>query len=122
MVLDDMKSLGFQYATYAGFSLGIDDFVIPKEKKPLIEKAQKDVIQEEKMYQEGVISARERFNRVVEIWSAVTDKVSSAMIDEMRKISFEGDEPESPVCHGGFRLAREQAADPSTSRDAGIDE
>ena len=43
-VLDDMKSLGFTYATYAGFSLGIDDFVIPKQKKPLIEKAQKEKI------------------------------------------------------------------------------
>ena len=91
MVLDSMKTLGFNYATQAGFSLGIDDFIIPAEKKKLVDKALKDVRKEEELYQEGVISARERFNRVVEIWGSVTDKVSGAMIDEMRTSSFEGD-------------------------------
>jgi len=89
-VLDEMKTLGFNYATFAGFSLGIDDFIIPKEKQALVSKAQKDVQKEEKLYQEGVISARERFNRVVGIWGSVTDKVSSVMIEEMRRVSFEG--------------------------------
>jgi len=91
-ILDRMKRLGFTYATVAGFSLGIDDFIIPKEKKTLVEKAQKKVQKIESLYREGVISSRERFNRVVEIWSVVTDKVSVAMIEQMRKVSFEGDE------------------------------
>lgn len=89
-MLDKMKELGFNYATQAGFSLGIDDFVIPDEKPKLIEKAKKEVKKIENLYREGTISAGERFNRVVEIWSYVTDKVSSAMIEKMRKISFEG--------------------------------
>jgi DNA-directed RNA polymerase subunit beta' len=91
-MLDKMKELGFNYATYAGFSLGIDDFIIPKEKSELVEKAQKEVQDIERLYREGTISAGERFNRVVEIWGAVTDKVSGAMIETMRKVSFEGDE------------------------------
>lgn len=91
-MLDKMKELGFNYATYAGFSLGIDDFIIPKEKSELVEKAQKEVQDIERLYREGTISAGERFNRVVEIWGAVTDKVSVAMIETMRKVSFEGDE------------------------------
>ncbi|NOR15077.1 MAG: DNA-directed RNA polymerase subunit beta' [Candidatus Aminicenantes bacterium] len=89
-VLDSMKTLGFNYATYAGFSLGIDDFIIPEEKKALVAKAHKNVQREEQLYKEGVISARERFNRVVEIWGTTTDKVSSAMIERMRQVSFEG--------------------------------
>jgi DNA-directed RNA polymerase subunit beta' len=88
--LDKLKELGFNQATQAGFSLGIDDFVIPKEKKNLVDKAQKEVQDIEKLYLDGTISAGERFNRVVEIWGAVTDKVSVAMIAEMKKISFEG--------------------------------
>jgi DNA-directed RNA polymerase subunit beta' len=88
-LLDKMKELGFNYATQAGFSLGIDDFLIPKEKSELVEKAQKEVQKIEKLYREGTISAGERFNRVVEIWGEVTDKVSTAMIDQMRKASFE---------------------------------
>jgi DNA-directed RNA polymerase subunit beta' len=91
-VLDEMKELGFNYATLAGFSLGIDDFIIPREKKGLVERAQKEVQKIENLYQEGVISSRERFNRVVEIWGGVTDRVSSAMIEQMREVSFESDE------------------------------
>ena len=91
-ILDAMKGLGFTYATQAGFSLGIDDFVIPKEKAHLVDRAQKDVLDIEKLYRDGTISSGERFNRVIEIWGTVTDKVSIAMIEEMRKISFEGKE------------------------------
>ncbi len=91
-ILDRMKELGFNYATYAGFSLGIDDFIIPKEKSELVEKAQNEVQKIEKLYREGTISAGERFNRVVEIWGSTTDKVSNAMIEQMRKSSFEGKE------------------------------
>ncbi|MFO7865852.1 MAG: DNA-directed RNA polymerase subunit beta' [Candidatus Aminicenantes bacterium] len=89
-VLDALKELGFYYATKAGFSLGINDFIVPREKTALVDKAQKEVRKIEGLYQEGVISSRERFNRVVEIWGTVTDKVSGAMIDEMRKLSVEG--------------------------------
>jgi DNA-directed RNA polymerase subunit beta' len=91
-ILDKMKETGFLYATLAGFSLGIDDFVIPKEKKGLVDRAQKDVQDIEKLYRDGTISAGERFNRAVEIWSAVTDRVSNAMIEEMKKMSLEGRE------------------------------
>jgi DNA-directed RNA polymerase subunit beta' len=88
-MLDKMKELGFNEATQAGFSLGIDDFIIPKEKSQIVEKAQKEVQDMEKLYREGTISAGERFNRVVEIWGTVTDKVSVAMINEMKRVSFE---------------------------------
>jgi len=90
VMLDMMKELGFNYATQAGFSLGIDDFVIPAEKTALIQKAQNEVQRIENLYQEGTISAGERFNRVIEIWGSVTDKVSNTMIDTMKRISFEG--------------------------------
>ncbi len=89
--LDKLKELGFAQATQAGFSLGIDDFVIPKNKTELVDKAQKRVQEIEKLYLDGTISARERFNNVVNIWSAVTDEVSQAMIGEMKRISFESD-------------------------------
>ncbi len=91
-MLDKMKELGFNHASYAGFSLGIDDFIIPKEKSELVEKAHKEVQEIENLYREGTISAGERFNRVVEIWGSVTDKVSTAMTEKMRKVSFEGKE------------------------------
>ncbi len=91
-ILDKMKETGFLYATLAGFSLGIDDFVIPKEKSELVDRAQKDVQDIEKLYRDGTISAGERFNRAVEIWSAVTDRISNAMFEQMKKMSLEGRE------------------------------
>ncbi len=91
-ILDALKELGFTYATQAGFSLGIDDFVIPGEKKTLVEKAEKDVQDIEKLYRAGTISSGERFNRVIETWGTVTEDVSKAMLKEMRRISLEGKE------------------------------
>jgi DNA-directed RNA polymerase subunit beta' len=87
--LDRLKELGFLQATQAGFSLGIDDFVVPKTKGELVEKAHKRVREVEKLYLEGTISARERFNTIINVWSSVTDEVSVAMIAEMKRISFE---------------------------------
>lgn len=88
-MLDKMKELGFSYATYAGFSLGIDDFLVPEDKEKLVEKAQKDVQKVEKLYLDGTITAGERFNRVVEIWGEVTDRISAVMLEKMKEESFE---------------------------------
>ncbi len=91
-VLDEMKKIGFDYATKAGFSLGIDDFIIPKEKATLVDKAQKDVQKIENLYKGQTLSAGERFNQIITIWGNLTENVSSAMIEEMRRVSFEGTE------------------------------
>ncbi|MDI6846403.1 MAG: DNA-directed RNA polymerase subunit beta', partial [Candidatus Saccharicenans sp.] len=58
-------------------------------KNEIIKKAQKEVQEIEKLYLEGTISSGERFNRVVEIWTAVTEKVTNVMIDVMKRVSFE---------------------------------
>jgi DNA-directed RNA polymerase subunit beta' len=91
-MLDDLKTLGFLYATKAGISIGIDDLVTPDQKKPLVEKAEKDVIAVEQQYLDGVITNGERYNKVIAIWSEVTDKVAKEMfkaMDEREKSSGE---------------------------------
>ncbi|MBA3320552.1 MAG: DNA-directed RNA polymerase subunit beta', partial [Pyrinomonadaceae bacterium] len=75
-MLDDLKTLGFQYATRAGISIGIDDLVTPEAKKKLVGQAEHDVIEVDKQYREGVITNGERYNKVIAIWSEVTDKVA----------------------------------------------
>ncbi|MFL6546898.1 MAG: DNA-directed RNA polymerase subunit beta', partial [Candidatus Udaeobacter sp.] len=82
-MLDDLKTLGFLYATKAGISIGIDDLVTPDSKKPLVAKADADVIDVEQQYQDGVITNGERYNKVVAIWSEVTDKVAKEMFKAM---------------------------------------
>ncbi|HET6647413.1 MAG TPA: DNA-directed RNA polymerase subunit beta', partial [Pyrinomonadaceae bacterium] len=91
-MLDDLKTLGFLYATKAGISIGIDDLVTPDAKKSLIDKAEKEVISVEQQYLDGVITNGERYNKIIAIWSEVTDKVAKEMfkaMDEREKSSGE---------------------------------
>ncbi|MFQ6083697.1 MAG: DNA-directed RNA polymerase subunit beta' [Candidatus Aminicenantia bacterium] len=91
-MLDEMKELGFYYATKAGFSLGIGDLIVPQVKEELVETARKEILRVEKQYREGIISYGERYNKVVAIWEAVTNKVGDVMFEEMKKLSIEGSE------------------------------
>ncbi len=109
-LLDRMKELGFTYATLAGFSLGIDDFLIPGEKADIVKKAEKEAQHVEKLYREGTITAGERFNRVVEIWTAATEQISNAMVEKMKQVSFETKElnPLYVMVDSGARGNRQQ--------------
>src|SRR5213594_3239670 len=82
-LLDEVKALGFLYATKAGISIGIDDLIVPGEKAKLVGQAEKEVIEVEKQYQDGVITHGERYNKVIAIWAKVTDKVADEMFQAM---------------------------------------
>src|SRR5438876_4301217 len=82
-MLDDLKTLGFLYATKAGISIGIDDLVTPPSKPEIVGKAEKDVITVEQQYRDGVITNGERQNKVIAIWSEATDKVAKEMFKAM---------------------------------------
>ncbi len=78
--VDQMMTVGFKYAAKAGISFGKDDLVIPEEKNILIQDTQKLVNSLENQYQEGLITEREKYNKVVGLWSTCTDKVAKAMM------------------------------------------
>lgn len=82
-MLDKLKDLGFLYATKAGFTVSIDDLVIPSNKEELVEKARESVIAVEQQYQDGAITNGERYNKVVSIWSDVTEQIADEMFDAM---------------------------------------
>jgi DNA-directed RNA polymerase subunit beta' len=84
-MLDLVKNLGFLYATRAGISIGIDDMVVPADKKTLVIDAEKAVIEVQNQYQEGAITHGERYNKIIEIWSKVTDRVSDKMFKLMEE-------------------------------------
>src|SRR6185312_9146966 len=89
-MLDSLKHLGFTYATRSGLSIGIDDLIIPKEKKPLVAAARGEVIKVESQYLEGAITNGERYNKVIAIWSEATEEIANAMFSEMEAIDKEG--------------------------------
>src|SRR5229473_1611066 len=84
-MLDEVKNLGFLYATRAGISIGIDDMVVPAEKAALVRAAEKEVVDVESQYQDGAITHGERYNKIIEIWSKVTERVSDEMFQAMEE-------------------------------------
>jgi DNA-directed RNA polymerase subunit beta' len=82
---DRLMGLGFGQACKAGISFGKDDLIIPAEKQALIAKTQAEVKEFEQQYQDGLITAGERYNKVVDAWSRCTDEVAAAMMREISK-------------------------------------
>jgi DNA-directed RNA polymerase subunit beta' len=81
--LDRLKLLGFQHATEAGITIGIDDILIPKEKKGVIDTAQKKVDEIVTQHRKGIITNRERYNKVIDLWTQVSDEVRDRMFENL---------------------------------------
>ena len=109
-MLDAIKDLGFTYATKAGISIGIDDLVVPELKEKLVGSASREVIDVEKQYLDGAITNGERYNKVIAIWSTVTEKVADAMFKEMEAQDREGGEfnPIYIMADSGARGSKQQ--------------
>jgi DNA-directed RNA polymerase subunit beta' len=82
---DKLLQNGFRLATRAGISIGIDDMLVPPEKHSIIAAAEKEVKDIEQQYVSGLVTAGERYNKVVDIWGKAGDAVSKVMMDQLRK-------------------------------------
>ncbi|MFH1507733.1 MAG: DNA-directed RNA polymerase subunit beta' [Candidatus Omnitrophota bacterium] len=82
-LLDDTKALGFEAATLGGISIGVKDLVVPKAKPEVIKEAKLEVARVDDQYRKGIITDRERFNKVIDIWTHVTDRISELLFKEM---------------------------------------
>ncbi len=82
-LLDDLKDLGFRYSTDAGISIAMVDMIIPSEKKVITKKAKQEVVKVEDQYRKGIITARERYNKIVDIWTHTTEMLSDLVFKEM---------------------------------------
>ena len=74
-VLDKIKSLGYKYATRSGISWGMDDIQIPREKEKLVKESKEKVKKIESQYQDGLLTDKERYQKVIVIWKEVKTKV-----------------------------------------------
>jgi len=82
-LLDCLKALGFEYATLGGISISISDLEIPPEKQEYIANAKRDVAKVEDQYKKGIITNGERYNRIIDIWTHTTDRVSDLVFKKM---------------------------------------
>ncbi|HEY4272044.1 MAG TPA: DNA-directed RNA polymerase subunit beta' [Candidatus Udaeobacter sp.] len=83
MTLDKLKELGFNEATRAGISIGIEDMIIPKRKESELENAYKQVKQVDQQYRRGIITDGERYNKIIDIWTHAGDQISNVMFREL---------------------------------------
>ncbi|GAB3468367.1 DNA-directed RNA polymerase subunit beta' [Massilia terrae] len=81
---DKLMQSGFRLATRAGISIAVDDMLIPDVKKTLISTAESEVKQIEQQYASGLVTAGERYNKVVDIWGKTSDEVGKAMMDQLK--------------------------------------
>ena len=82
---DKLLQSGFRLATRAGISIAIDDMLVPKEKHTIVERAEKEVKEIANQYSSGLVTAGERYNKVVDIWSKAGDEVSKVMYAQLSK-------------------------------------
>ncbi len=90
VMLDRLKELGFLYATKAGVSIGISDMVIPSVKYKLVDAAEHEVFKVQQQYLDGAITNGERYNKVIAIWSDVTEKVADEMFKALEEQDKQG--------------------------------
>ncbi len=79
LFLDELKTFGFEFATQAAISIGVDDLIVPQEKPGLIEHAKKEVRKVNAARQKGLVTEGERYNNVIDIWNRMQDDVTEAL-------------------------------------------
>ncbi|CAL4317965.1 DNA-directed RNA polymerase subunit beta' [Buchnera aphidicola (Eriosoma lanigerum)] len=80
---DQIMYTGFSYAARSGSSVGIDDMVIPAKKSSIISEAETEVIEIQEQFQSGLVTAGERYNKVIDIWAAANERVATAMMKNL---------------------------------------
>ncbi|MGE5846109.1 MAG: DNA-directed RNA polymerase subunit beta', partial [Ignavibacteria bacterium] len=83
--LDDLKELGFRYATAAGLSVSYGDMIIPDEKETMISRANKEVEKILSQHEQGVITDSERYNKIIDVWTHTTNDVARALMEKLRQ-------------------------------------
>ncbi|CAL4317910.1 DNA-directed RNA polymerase subunit beta' [Buchnera aphidicola (Panaphis juglandis)] len=80
---DQIMYTGFKYSTISGVSVGIDDMIIPKQKFKIISDAEKEVLEIQEQFQSGLVTASERYNKIIDVWSNSNENVSKAMMHNL---------------------------------------
>jgi DNA-directed RNA polymerase subunit beta' len=104
--LDELKNLGFHYATLAGISIAVADLVSPADKKQLIEVATREVEEIEESYKAGDMTTGERYNKVVSVWSNLTQQVQESLFKALyrgREDEIEGFNPVHIMANTGAK-------------------
>lgn len=110
-LLDRMKELGFRESTRSGLSFGSSDLITPQHKTKIINDAEKEVLQLQKLFEKGIITDKERYNKVLDKWTHVRKEITEAMMVMLENDVRDGGAYVNPIflmAHSGARGGQEQ--------------
>ena len=84
-LLDRMKSCGFRASTESGLSFGVSDLKTAPNKQEVIGKSEKDVLKQQKLFERGVITDQERYNKVLDIWTHAREEITKSMMEQLKE-------------------------------------
>ncbi|WP_165312461.1 DNA-directed RNA polymerase subunit beta' [Vibrio ziniensis] len=105
---DQIMYAGFAYAALSGVSVGIDDMVVPPAKYTEIAEAEEEVREIQEQFQSGLVTAGERYNKVIDIWASTNDRVAKAMMENLSSetvINREGKEEKQESFNSIYMMA-----------------
>ncbi len=108
ILADQIMYTGFHYAMLSGVSVGIDDMVIPAAKVDIIGAAEAEVAEIQDQFQQGLVTAGEKYNKVIDIWSTANEALSKAMMDNLSKekvVDRDGNEVTQPSFNSVYMMA-----------------
>jgi DNA-directed RNA polymerase subunit beta' len=94
---DKLKDTGYRFATKAGISIAMKDMVIPDSKVVLLGEGDNRIMTVEKQYQDGLITAGERYNKTIDIWADIGDRIATDMMNAISTQKFEDKESEDEI-------------------------
>ncbi|MCB9114206.1 MAG: DNA-directed RNA polymerase subunit beta' [Caldilineaceae bacterium] len=107
--VDNIKDLGFRYATRSGITIAISDINVPEKKAEILEHTTAEVEKAEQQYRRGLITEEELYNKTVELWTRATDDVTDAVKDLLSPIEGLGAMARSGATKGGINPVRQLA-------------
>lgn len=84
-ILDRMKSFGYKYATISGTTWGIDNVIVPKEKKEIVQKYRAQEAEVKEQFQDGLLSEEERYQKVITIWEKAKSEIEKILPESLEK-------------------------------------
>ncbi len=108
-VVDNIKEMGFRYATKSGITIAVSDIQVPEKKAEILERTTRDVEASEQQYRRGLITAEEQYNKIVELWTRATDEVTDAVKSLLSPVHGLGAMAQSGATKGGINPIRQLA-------------
>jgi DNA-directed RNA polymerase subunit beta' len=107
IMLDEIKSLGYHYATIFSPTISIEDIRVSPAKEQLVSDANKEVEKADNEYRKGIITNEERYKKVIEIWTKTNDMITEGMFKELEK-DKDGFNPVYVMAASGARGSKQQ--------------